>query len=187
MKTKHILTAMVLPAMLAACTADEIVENNNVANIQGRALLNPMTITVNGAESRANWSDQGYGKFVWDAENDKFSAFMLDVDGVKGANDVNKQFSRSDHSAAYNMHQSFAAFVEGQSQSVYTKQFHPSGHLYNAWYNAIKHHRHQHGTNRQRHERPLGICVGHLLEVVHQDNSWNGKKVEQVGTNTQAH
>ena len=37
MKTKHILTAMVLPTLLAACTADEIVENNNNAISKNRA------------------------------------------------------------------------------------------------------------------------------------------------------
>lgn len=94
MKTKHILTAMVLPAMLAACTADEIVENNNVANVQGRALLNPMAITVNGgADSRAIWSEEGYGKFVWDSEKDKFSAFLLDVDATDTDKDGVKEFT----------------------------------------------------------------------------------------------
>lgn len=96
MKTKHILTAMVLPAMLAACTADEIVENNNVANIQGRALLNPMAITVNGGvDSRADWSNEGYGKFVWNSETDKFSAFLLDVDAADANNDGVKEFTGS--------------------------------------------------------------------------------------------
>ena len=77
MKTKHILTAMVLPATLAACTADEIVESNNV-NLDGVAKLNPMTITVGeNADSRLLWDESGVGNWKWGAEGDQFSAFLV--------------------------------------------------------------------------------------------------------------
>lgn len=79
MKTKHILTAMVLPAMLAACTADEIVENNNV-NLDGVAKLNPITFTVGeNADSRLLWDETGLGKWAWGAEDDSFSAFLVNA------------------------------------------------------------------------------------------------------------
>ena len=82
MKTKHILTAMVLPAMLAACTADEIVENNNV-NLDGVAKLNPITITMGeNADSRLLWDESGLGNWKWGAEGDQFSAFLTSVPGT---------------------------------------------------------------------------------------------------------
>ena len=77
MKTKHILTAMVLPTLLAACTADEIVENNNV-NLDGVAKLNPITFTMGeNADSRLLWDNTGLGNWKWGAEGDQFSAFLV--------------------------------------------------------------------------------------------------------------
>lgn len=88
MKTKHILTAMVLPAMLAACTADEVVENNNV-NLDGAAKLAPITFTVgNGIDSRLVWDESGIGNWKWGAEGDQFSAFLVNTG--KGSQIINK-------------------------------------------------------------------------------------------------
>jgi len=88
MKTKHILTAMVLPAMLAACTADEIVENNNV-NLDGVAKLNPITFTVGeGADSRLLWDESGVGNWKWGAEGDQFSAFLVNTGVTNGVQDA---------------------------------------------------------------------------------------------------
>ena len=79
MKTKHILTAMVLPTVLAACTADEIVENNNV-NLDGVAKLNPITFTVGeGADSRLIFDESGLGNWKWGEEGDQFSAFLVNT------------------------------------------------------------------------------------------------------------
>lgn len=77
MRTKQILTTMVLPALFAACTADDFVENNNV-NIEGRALLNPITFNVGApVDTRFTWNEAGFGN--WTYENtDAFSAFLVD-------------------------------------------------------------------------------------------------------------
>ena len=66
MRTKHIFTAMVLPALFAACTADEFVENGGNVNLADRALLDPFTITLesDGADTRF-------------ASTDAFSAFLV--------------------------------------------------------------------------------------------------------------
>jgi len=77
MKTNKILMAVALPALLAACTAEEIVEQSPVANISGRALLDPnFSVSVaEGAESRFAW--EGYNwKFE---EGDQFGAAVTDV------------------------------------------------------------------------------------------------------------
>lgn len=82
MRTKQILTAMVLPALLAACTADDFVDNNS-ANIEGRALLNPITFHVgNAADTRFAWNEEGFGNWTYE-DTDAFSAFL--VDGTKNS------------------------------------------------------------------------------------------------------
>lgn len=83
MKTKHIFTAMLLPALFAACTADEFTENNSSMNVADRALLAPFTITVgqDDADTRFAWSDEGVGNWKWENE-DAFSAFLVDYDGT---------------------------------------------------------------------------------------------------------
>lgn len=81
MKTKHILTAMVLPTVLAACTADEIVENNN-AVLKNRAQVEAVTFTAEGVESRIAYED---GVWNWE-DTDKF--LLLNADnGATNANE----------------------------------------------------------------------------------------------------
>ena len=81
MRTKHILTAMVLPALFAACTADEFTENGSNVNLADRSLLAPITFTVgNGADTRFAWDDEaagGVGNWTWES-TDAFSAFLVD-------------------------------------------------------------------------------------------------------------
>lgn len=83
MKTKLIFATMVLPALFAACTADEMVENSS-ANLQGRALLDPITVNVVGgnADTRFSWNEGNFGWNGFTAE-DKFSAGLVDdADGT---------------------------------------------------------------------------------------------------------
>lgn len=87
MRTKHILTAMVLPALFAACTADEIDENSDF-KLGNRALLSPVTFTVGqDAETRFAWNESGYGNWKWEA-TDAFSAFLVDGVTLGTVNDV---------------------------------------------------------------------------------------------------
>lgn len=80
MKTRILFASMVLPTLFAACTSEDLVENQNVsAGLEGRALLNPITVTVgNGTpESRFSWNETtgGWNQFT---ANDKFSAGLVD-------------------------------------------------------------------------------------------------------------
>lgn len=82
MKTRHILTAMVLPAFLAACTADDLVENNSV-NLGDRAELAPIAFTVGSdADTRFVFDETGYGNWKWEAAKDAFSAFLVESNGT---------------------------------------------------------------------------------------------------------
>lgn len=77
MKTRLLFATMVLPALFAACTNDEIVDSQS-PSLDGRALLDPnFTITVNGeADTRFSWTEDGY-KWNDFTANDKFSAGLL--------------------------------------------------------------------------------------------------------------
>lgn len=90
MKTKHIFYSMVLPALFAACTAEEVVENSNVALNDGE-LLNPITFTVDGkVESRLLWdaTADGVGNWKWGEEGDMFSAFLVNTGVTAGVQDA---------------------------------------------------------------------------------------------------
>jgi len=79
MKTKHILTALALPAVFAACTADDIVNENSMTNLQGRAKLseNFVAKVSEGVESR--YSVEGETKLYFNFEtNDQFAAATID-------------------------------------------------------------------------------------------------------------
>ena len=85
MRTKHILTAMVLPALFAACTADEFVENGSNVSLEGRELLKSFPISVEGAgvDTRFAWNEEaagGVGNWAWE-NTDKFSAFLVNNNG----------------------------------------------------------------------------------------------------------
>ena len=61
MRTKHLLTAMVLPALFAACTNEELDVVNNVESMEGRAVVENVTLTVGEtADSRLVYGKDGY-------------------------------------------------------------------------------------------------------------------------------
>lgn len=80
------MTAMVLPALFAACTADEFNEIGSNANLADRAVLAPITVTLEGegADTRFAWDEEGangVGNWTWE-NTDSFSAFLVnDGDG----------------------------------------------------------------------------------------------------------
>ena len=78
MKAKILLTSMVLPALFAACTNDEIVENNG-GSISGRKMFEPVGVTLAGdAQTRFEWNESNFGWNGFTAE-DKFSAGLVDA------------------------------------------------------------------------------------------------------------
>jgi hypothetical protein len=98
MKTRLLFATMVLPALFAACTNDEIVDSQS-PSLDGRALLDPnFTITVNGeADTRFSWTEDGY-KWNDFTANDKFSAGLL-ADANAANVLTNYVFSTKDGSA----------------------------------------------------------------------------------------
>lgn len=76
MKTNKILMAVALPALLAACTAEEIVEQSATGNVSGRAMLDSnFAVKVEGnVESRFSWDSYKWG---W-TEDDSFGAAVVD-------------------------------------------------------------------------------------------------------------
>lgn len=75
MRTKHVLMAMALPALFAACTSDEFMEQPAQGNLDGRAVLG--NLQVNVAEDAAT-------RFAWDVagwtfqDGDQFGAAVTD-------------------------------------------------------------------------------------------------------------
>lgn len=80
MKTKILFASMVLPTLFAACTAEDLVNDQNVGtSLEGRALLDPITITVDGgtANTRFSWNE-ATGAWNDFGMNDMFSAGLVD-------------------------------------------------------------------------------------------------------------
>ena len=77
MRTKHLLTAMVLPALFAACTNDDFQSAAPEApvNAEGRNLVENVTLEMGtGADSRLVWD----GDYTWEA-GDQIGACLMDV------------------------------------------------------------------------------------------------------------
>lgn len=74
MRTKHVLMAMVLPALFAACSSDEFVEPTQ-GTLNGRAVLNGLTVDVDqNADTRFAWAN-----YSWKFETgDQFGATVTD-------------------------------------------------------------------------------------------------------------
>lgn len=74
MRTKHVLMAMVLPALFAACSSDEFVEPTQ-GTLNGRAVLNGLTVNVDqNADTRFAWAN-----YSWKFETgDQFGAAVTD-------------------------------------------------------------------------------------------------------------
>jgi len=80
MKTKHILTAMALPALFAACTADDIVSENNGLQQNQRAKLSKDFVLNFNNEVESRYAVEGTTSldFIF-AEGDKIGANLIDV------------------------------------------------------------------------------------------------------------
>ena len=76
MRTKHLLTAMMLPALFAACTNDDFESlNQSVPSVDGRALVDNVTLNVNaGVDTRLASDGKNY---TWEA-GDEIGACLMD-------------------------------------------------------------------------------------------------------------
>lgn len=77
MRTKHLLTAMMLPALFAACTNDDFESlNQSVPSVDGRALVDNVTLNVNaGVDTRLASDGINY---TWES-GDEIGACLMDV------------------------------------------------------------------------------------------------------------
>ena len=78
MKTRKLLFAMALPAVFAACTAEDLVETSSVKTLDGRAVLGsvPMDIVQGDAETKFVWEAS---KYAWKFETgDQYGAAITD-------------------------------------------------------------------------------------------------------------
>ena len=75
MRTKHLLTAMVLPALFAACTNEELDVVSNVELAEGRAIVENVKFNISeGVESRLTYNNKGY---EWQ-DGDQLGACLMD-------------------------------------------------------------------------------------------------------------
>ena len=75
MRTKHLLTAMVLPALFAACTNDDFqsVAPEAPVNAEGRNLVENVTLNLDAPETRLAYD----GNYTWEAD-DQIGACLMD-------------------------------------------------------------------------------------------------------------
>ena len=87
MKTKHILTAMVLPALFAACTQEEVaVEKNAGVDLSYRPVLSDVTLSFDEADTRMSVVDGKDYAITPDAE-DGLGACIIDIPTYSSASD----------------------------------------------------------------------------------------------------
>ena len=78
MRTKHLLTAMVLPALFAACTNEELDVVNNVESLDGRAVVENVKFNLSESASSRLVYDVADAEYVWQA-GDQVGACLMDV------------------------------------------------------------------------------------------------------------
>ena len=81
MRTKHLLTGLVLPALFAACTAEEIVEQQAVIknDLGARPVVGNVTLSTSSADSRATLNEDGDFNSLKFAEGDVIGARIMDI------------------------------------------------------------------------------------------------------------
>lgn len=78
MKTKHLFTAIALPALFAACTAEDIATGENIVKneLDNRPVVEGVTLSMGDAQSRA--ALENYNKITFE-EGDKLGVALVDV------------------------------------------------------------------------------------------------------------
>lgn len=86
MKTKHLLTALALPAIFAACTSEDIVQSENIVkeDLGYRPIVEDVTFSFTDAQSRAAIANWGTINFE---EGDKVGVALIDIVSNAGAAD----------------------------------------------------------------------------------------------------
>jgi len=82
MKTKHLLTGLVLPALFAACTAEEIETSKGVLtqeDLSARPAVGSVTLNFGETGSRAELGDNSFNSIVFNANEDAIGARIIDT------------------------------------------------------------------------------------------------------------
>ncbi|MBQ4283188.1 MAG: hypothetical protein IJB96_04590 [Lachnospira sp.] len=92
MKTKHLLTGLVLPALFAACTAEEIETSNGMIqnDLNQRPTVGDVTLGFGGVNSRAALDEDGlYNTIEFTENEDGIGARIIDSYSAAGVKDKN--------------------------------------------------------------------------------------------------
>ena len=84
MKRKHLFASVAMAAVLAGCSQEELVVNNEVQGLGDRPMVEAPVLTVGGAESRMTTTGN-YAKVEWQA-GDGFGAAVIDSYNPAGKN-----------------------------------------------------------------------------------------------------
>lgn len=99
MRTKHLLIALALPSLFAACSAEEFDEGNGTVALKNRIPLGDVTLTFGEkADTRLGLGDDSYYAFNW-VDGDGLGASLIDT------RNSNVDFSDPDvdHITGYNL------------------------------------------------------------------------------------
>ena len=81
MKTKHLLTGLVLPALFAACTAEEIESSKGVMtqeDLSARPSVGNVVLNFGNADSRAELGEGAFNSIAFNANEDAIGARIID-------------------------------------------------------------------------------------------------------------
>lgn len=84
MKAKHVFMSLVLPTVLAACTADDFMTEQGNANLSDRPVVGNVEFILPGADTRVGVEGDGY---KW-TESDKLGAALMDTWSKPDADDI---------------------------------------------------------------------------------------------------
>lgn len=82
MNKKHLFASAVVAAVLAGCSQDELIVNNDMQTLEDRPMVEAPVLTVGGVESRMTTTGN-YAKVEWQA-GDGFGAAVIDTYNAAG-------------------------------------------------------------------------------------------------------
>lgn len=91
MKTKHLLTGLVLPALFAACTAEEIESSKGVMtqeDLSARPSVGNVVLNFGDIDSRAELGNTAFNSINFNADEDRIGARIIDTYSATGLKDA---------------------------------------------------------------------------------------------------
>ena len=136
MKTKHLLTGLVLPALFAACTAEEIESskgNMTQEDLSARPSVGNVVLNFGNVDSRAELGSTAFNAIKFNADEDAIGARIIDTYAAAGLKDANGErvawkdytitngFASSNYQYVYNGEgwETSALMVEGNYMFYY--------------------------------------------------------------------